>query len=394
MKKTPTQVIKDQAARLRKYLDKHDIVLSSTLALESVCRAVHDRPWNVVQALEPRQNKVAPTAAPVTAVYFGYRTQHGTRPLAMIAHRWIAASQGVESININQALHQSTDAEILALFETPRQDPWLHLSGRRAAHPSEGEGALVFSGTEDRDDFAVWIAAFRPHLLLSYLAYRYLAGPKELFQTLTGVHVEPIPGGAEGWQVSIPADTKSLSGMDLRALTQKGFSSKESAELALAQALLGGFKSSVNKARWIREDLATLEVEFGSGTAQEVTAKAVVAGRHSEAGDGAPLVLTGGPLSAAQLRAITDNGKHYVDIVTQVALEELYSGMDYFGDHLSELVTGSIADLEDLSFKAAPTELNLPDPAKGSVWLQIFGGWVPMDQDDEDQDQDKTAVVA
>lgn len=392
MKKTPSQVIKDQAARLRKYLDKHGIVLSSTLALESVSRAVHDRPWNVAKALEPRQDKATLASAPVIAVHFEYRTKQGVQPLALIANRWIAASQGVESVNINQALHQSTDSEILALFETPRQEPWLHLSGRRAAHPSEGEGALVLSGTEDRDDFAIWIAAFRPHLLLSYLAYRYLAGPKDLFQNLTGVHVGPIPGGEGGWQVSIPADTKSLTGMDLQALTKKGFSSKGDAELALAQALLGGFKSSVNKARWIREDLATLEVELGSGTAQEVTAKAVVAGRLSEE-DGAPLVLTGGPLPTAQLRAITDNGKHYVNIVAQVALAELYGGMDYFGDHLSELVTGSIVDLEDLSFKAAPTELNLPAPANGSVWLQIVGGWVPMDQD-ADEEQDETSATA
>lgn len=392
MKKTPSQVIKDQAARLRKYLDKHGIVLSSTLALESVCRAVHDRPWNVVQALEPRQDKATLASAPVTAVYFEYRTTQGVKPLALIAHRWIAASQGVESVSINQALHQSTDSEILALFETPRQEPWLHLTGRRPAHPSEGEGALVLSGTEARDDFAIWIAAFRPHLLLSYLAYRYLAGPKELFQTLTGVHVEPLPGGEGGWQVSIPADTKSLTGMDLQALTQKGFPSRGDAEIALAKALLGGFKSSESKARWIREDLATLEVELGSGTAQEARAKTVVAGRHSKE-DGAPLVLTEGPLSAAQLRVITDNGNHYVNIVTQVALSELYGGMDYFGDHLSELVTGSIVDLEDLSFKAAPTELNLPTPAYGSVWLQIVGGWVPMDQD-ADEDQDETSATA
>jgi len=394
MQKTLTQSVKDQAARLREYLNKHDVPLSSSLALESVCRAVYNRPWNVVQAMEPRSKTSAAEAPELSAVCFQYTGARGKEALAMVARRWDVTTQTIESVNINQVLHQSSDEEILALFQTPRQEPWLHLTGRRWAHPSEGSGALVFSGTEERDDFAIWVAAFRPHLLLSYLSYRYIAGPKELLKQFTGVYVVEIAGGEEGWQVTSPRDTSSLTpGVDLRALSRRAFDSQALAEEALCRALLGGLTSSASKARWIREDLATLDVVFGSGVAEEVPTLTKVQGRQC-AETGAPLVLRDAkPLSADELARITDNGAHYVDIVLQVDMNELLHGLDSFCDHLSERVTGSTADLEDIGYEAAPADLELPKPSQNHIWLQVIASWVPMEANGEDADEDTTSAV-
>lgn len=394
MKKTLSQNIKDQADRLRKFLATRDVSLSSSLALEGISRAVHGRPWNVVQALEPRRlSKQGVEAEVLTGAYFTYKKVDGTTaPLALVAHRQESTGAGVVAENINRALHELSDKEVLALFESPRNNPWLLLTGRRPAHPSEGAGALVLSGSDDLDAFAIWIAAFRPHLLLDYLSYRFYMGPKTMFKDYMGMGVAQDNTG--DWRVVLPdTEVASITGADLQALGAELFADQQSAELALARALLGGMTSK-NKKPWLREDLATLAVIPGSGAADLVYAKQSVRGRHCTKTGSTLLLKQGEVLSTARLLDITDKGKHYVDVVLQVCMDELLQGLDLFCDRLSELVVGNIVDLEDIGYEAAPVDMELPQPNANHIWLRVIGGWNPVDQDDFDTDSSPQEAVA
>ena len=398
MNKTITQTTKDQAARLRTFLASRNVVLSSTQALEGISHAIHGRPWNVVQAMDHKDNAVESserkTPSNLSAVTFFYQTTQGdTKALPMVAKR---VEDGViVSEDISLRLHQASDAQLLSLMQTPREDMWLQLAGRREAHPSEGRGNLVLSGSDHFDSFSIWLAAFRPHLLLDYLAYRLFCGPKSLFPSLFEMGI--AQGDSGHWHLQIPDDTRSRQGFNLTEWQKMSFDSLEDAEWAFAVILLGGLDSSNKRRDWL-EDLATLQVVKGSGFVEEHLEEKRVPGRHCDK-TGAPLVRHPGqgPLSQGELRRITDDCTHYVDIVLQVDMDQLLQGMEHFCDHLSELVTDSVADLEDIGYEAAPVELGLPQPAQNHVWLQVIANWAPAealtDEDDFDASEDEAAVA-
>ena len=398
MNKTISQTTKDQAARLRTFLASRNVVLSSTQALEGISHAIYGRPWNVVQAMDSKNNadefSGRKAKSEVSAVTFFYQTTQGeTKTLPMVARR---IEDGVlVSEDISLRLHQSSDAELLSLMQTPREDMWLQLAGRRDAHPSEGRGKLVLSGSDYYDSFSIWLAAFRPHLLLDYLAYRLFCGPKSLFPSLFEMGIVQRDSG--DWYLHIPYDTRSRQGFNLTGWREVAFDSLEEAEWAFAVVLLGGLDSSNKRRDWL-EDLATLHVVKGSGVVEEHFEEKRIPGRHCDK-TGAPLVrhLGQGPLSQSELRRITDDCKHYVHIVLQVSMDQLFQGLDIFCDHLSELVTNSVADLEDIGYEAAPVELCLPQPAQNHVWLQVIANWAPpeclTDEDDSDVSEDDAAVA-
>lgn len=373
-----TQKVKDQAARLAQYLNTQGVALSRQQSLEGVCRAVHGRPWNVVKTLAtPSKGRATSEASlpELKAVYFTYlKTSDATNRcgLAVLAQRWHEASNMSETVNINVQLHQMTDAEVLCLFQTQGTTAWLKLPGRREAHPREAEGELMHTSCEAVDSFAQWLAAFRPHLLLDYLAYRFFAGPKALLEGLNGLLVEEQDGA---WFVRIPEDTHSRTGMDLALLRGQPFDTQVQAEQALSRAILGGLASS-HPARQIREDLQTLAIEFGSGVADEHFAQPVVAGRKDVV-TGAPLVLKNGDpaLTRQQLKSITEGGKYYVDVVMLMSISKLMEGIETCDDYVAERITGSVAELPDILFEAAPLELNLPAPQSDNIWMRVVADW-------------------
>lgn len=94
---------------------------------------------------------------------------------------------------------------------------------------------------------------------------------------------------------------------------------------------------------------------------------------------GEPLVLGVGkePLSEKQLRSITEEGKHYVDAVVCVSLWDIaHNDIDWLNDHVSELITGSIVGLEDISYSRFSPE----SPAEHAVdettlFLRVVACW-------------------
>lgn len=112
---------------------------------------------------------------------------------------------------------------------------------------------------------------------------------------------------------------------------------------------------------------------------------AKVAGR-ADAETGVPLVLLPGAASPApqQLRDITQEGRYYVDVVLQVDFSDLMQGIEAADDVVAERITGSVADLQDISFEAPPKELDLPQPDSGHFWMRVVADWDPQDGYDDE----------
>ncbi len=119
-----------------------------------------------------------------------------------------------------------------------------------------------------------------------------------------------------------------------------------------------------------------------------------IEGRHDEA-TGAPLLMaeTDPPLEFKRLKAITDDGRYYVDIVVPVSVWKLAEyGLDWLNDHVSERITGSVADLEDLDYRRfhpeAPEALSADE---ATLFIRVAARWEPMDPAEEDKPEDGAA---
>lgn len=378
-----TQDVKNQATRLEQYLTTRGVNVSRQQALEGVCRAVHGRPWNVVRTLatDHAQAPAASDARPaLKAVYFTYEAHAGSgvrKPLAVLAQRWHQESGCSETVNINVQLHQMTDDEVLDLFKTQGTTAWLKLPGRREAHPREAEGKLMLTSSEAQDSFAQWIAAFRPHLLWDYLCYRFYAGPKSMAVGLLGLTVQKEK--PDSWFVQMAAKVRSHSPtVDVREICRKQHPSQAAAEMALSQVVLSGV--DLGAAMSICKDEATLDVVMGSGQAEEYFAEVVVPGRKDQV-TGAPLVLEAGmsALTSKELKHITEDGKYYLDVVMLMSISQLMEGIESADDRVAERITGSVADLQDIAFEAAPVDLDLPQPPSDNIWMRVVADWSPAE---------------
>ncbi len=124
--------------------------------------------------------------------------------------------------------------------------------------------------------------------------------------------------------------------------------------------------------------------------AQAPELPARIEGRHDEA-TGAPLLLaeTAPPLDFKQLKAITEDGLYYVDVVVPVSVWKLAEyGLDWLNDHVSERITGSIADLEDLDYRRfVPESAETLSADDAALFIRVTARWEPMDPpEDEDED--------
>lgn len=115
-----------------------------------------------------------------------------------------------------------------------------------------------------------------------------------------------------------------------------------------------------------------------------------IEGRHDEA-TGAPLLLaeTAPPLEFKQLKHITDDGRFYVDVVVPVSVWKLAEyGLDWLNDHVSERITGSIADLEDLDYRRFTPQDAAPLSAdEASLFIRVTARWEPMDPPEDEDDE-------
>jgi hypothetical protein len=88
------------------------------------------------------------------------------------------------------------------------------------------------------------------------------------------------------------------------------------------------------------------------------------------------------PLSEAELQAHTDNGERYVKVVLAVNWD-LLGDIEGLNDEVSERITGSSCDLEDIGYQNHfPTDkerqqFGEPDPR--TVWIEVNAGWSPCD---------------
>ncbi len=109
---------------------------------------------------------------------------------------------------------------------------------------------------------------------------------------------------------------------------------------------------------------------------------------RADAETGVPLVLLPGMNRpcAQQLRDITQEGRYYVDVILQIEFSDLMQGIEVADDVVAERITGSVADLQDISFEAPPKEVDLPQPAAGHFWMRVVADWDPSDSSDDETD--------
>jgi hypothetical protein len=95
-------------------------------------------------------------------------------------------------------------------------------------------------------------------------------------------------------------------------------------------------------------------------------------------------------LSVAELRAVTQDGEHYLHCVVGMNLYEVMDGIEAVNDFVSEAITGGSSDLVDLTFSvwqgAVPDGFVLGDM---EVPVVVTAGWDPMDPFDDEEDDDE-----
>lgn len=87
------------------------------------------------------------------------------------------------------------------------------------------------------------------------------------------------------------------------------------------------------------------------------------------------------PLTNKQLRAITSDGEFFLQVAVPVSFEDLLGGdIDALNDQVSEAITGSAVDLQDLSFEryVPSNESDLHDVKQG-VYVLVVADWAPTD---------------
>jgi hypothetical protein len=137
--------------------------------------------------------------------------------------------------------------------------------------------------------------------------------------------------------------------------------------------------------------MEALEVSAWSGIREgcvpaRVEAPLPPAGRYVEEG-GKHLVLAGSaPLAHGELRRITGDGEHMLDIVLGVELEDIASGIDALNDHVSERIAGSLCDLTGLCYLGyAGADAAELAQSFGAI-IRVRAYWTPADgiQDDSE----------
>lgn len=103
---------------------------------------------------------------------------------------------------------------------------------------------------------------------------------------------------------------------------------------------------------------------------------------------GAMLALSArqAPLGFKALSDITEGGRHYLDVAVPVEIWRLAeNGIEGLNDFVSEAITGSVADLEDIHYqRCAPANADelAADPAY--VFIRVVAQWCPQEDEDEE----------
>lgn len=367
------QSLKDQAGRLSTYLSAQGLSLSRTQSLEAMSRAVHAKPWNTVRA-GLKSKEVAPAAKPGHKRYvqFSCAAHNGARqPLSVTAN--LTFGSLVMSVNLNTVLDEMPDDLVLALIEG-EAGRWPEIY-RRIESQSDGlfkgqtaEATQLAFATTFGDGMGLWVKAFRPHLLWAYMAskeFESLAQARSLHQC----YVDEDPDQPGLWVYVMNGEGCDYS-----------FDSRLQAELALCDKLSQRCHELKHAQDW--EHLLT--VRAGSGRCEDLPAAGSplrVAGRLDE-DTGELLYLEKGPLSTRELQRITDFGRYSLDIAVPVDVWELASqDLEWLNDQVSEHITGSICDLEDLAYRRADTCVQTEASPPQQVWIRVSAQWTPVDAD-------------
>lgn len=369
-KTTSIQAHKDQADRLAQYLGAIGRPVTRTQSQEALARALHGKPWTTVRAeLKGMDKPVASAQGAVSAETYLYYADRAGQPVMFSVVGHFRRGSLDMSANLNAAVLTLPDEMLIGLIEDDaHQWPTLFAAFDAVHGPffrggSAQDTRLSFATTFG-DGFGTWLKAFRPHLYWRYLASR-------LFDSVSRAASAPLGRFEVTEDVDQPGRWVYFfagEGCD------SSFDSELDAQLALCERLEQDDESC--------EQYSPLrklgEVRSGSGQAERGALRPVYAGRHDPS-TGRTLFLRGKPLDARQLSLITNDGEFSIDIAVPVSIWDMAEhDIEWLNDQVSELITGSICDLESLDFtRAVPGEGEL-ELAPAEVWVRVVAHWAPM----------------
>lgn len=366
------QQVKEQATRLSEYLGQNGHTLTRTLSIEAISRAVHGKPWNTVRTMANVDHAPAAGSQSVGSsyAYFSYTDHCGAvQPLSVVAN--LEFGSLTMGVNMNTTLQSLGDPLVRDLYAAkPAHWPEIYrVLESRAGGLMKGqtaEGTQFRFGTTFGDSFAVWLKAFRPQLLWSYIASKEFGGLTEA--ETAGFYADADPGQESRWLYRFAAEGSDFS-----------FGSQLDAELALCERFGHGSQEWSHDSTW----KSLVEVQAGSGQVEEVPSGHVsrVPGRADEL-TGATLFLQKGPLSGQELEHITDSGQYPVDVAIPLSLWDMVcNDLEWLNDEASERITGSICDLEDLGYERADAPEDLGALPAEQVWVRVNAQWSPSSPD-------------
>ncbi len=364
------QAHKNQAERLAQYLETIGRSVTRTQSLEALSRALHGKPWNTARAelKTPATPAVEPGSSGPRETYLHYADLSGQPVMFSVVGEFRRGSLSMSS-NLNAGLFTLSDEQLVSAFEDDAAGWPTVYAALEAVHGpfyrggSASDTRLSFATTFG-DGFGTWLKAFRPQLYWCYLACR-------LFGSLEAA------SSTEFGRCEVAQDVDQ-PGLWVYFFAGEGCDSSYDSELDAQLALCARVERDAALCARFEPLHKLAEVRAGSGMVERGGITPVFAGRH-DASTGRTLFLRGPALDARQLDLITNEGEFSIDIAVPVSIWDMASNdVDWLNDHVSELITGSICDLESLDFTRGVPGEQEPELAPTEVWVRVVAHWAPM----------------
>lgn len=378
--------VKEKASVLRDYLAGIDRKITRGNALEAVSKIHGYKSWNVLSSTfstlktsqEPMNSgsnttiSIAPVLTPIAAVV---KSDDGNATGEFDAFPWFQQASDEEILKLSsEEWCNSYEADEVALYiEASRQNEQVntvfdYIANWHTYHQGRKD-ALGFEVEVDELEALRYCRVYRYALFVELMLIKYLGEEKANLEVVAN-------------QESVPPTWKVL-----RSTFASEFNSRQEAYEMLGCLLEGEFP------QWLSPHERSI-FEF-KPYSLALSGHEKVKGRYdpkTKTGDVMFLPYGATRPSHEQLRSITADGKHYVEMVVPIYLSDMISGdIESINDNVSAQITGNSGDLTDISLSVCTDKSGLKAafPEKSFdeihlVYLTVVAGWDPINGINED----------
>jgi len=379
------QKAKVQARALARYMGSIRHRISLGHALEGVAAMYGCRDWNTLHAQLRAQEQSEESRAISPSTFVGMSRSSGRdQPLPVVARVWSDDGCSEAEVDVGQWLLSADLTLLSSLLRQSWSTEWLpselgqfddvrrvlrHVEQANRAAPGAPDRLLVqCAGCLREPQVLRFCRAFRPEVFTQLMLVREFGGLAAA-EMAGGIAVRLDPDQPGKWLWRVGNEGPDVS-----------YSSSRQAWRALGDAL---------ETRW-QGILAADVLDIVPGSGKQVNAPAApafVTGRVAEGCE--VLVLAPGQphLSKQQLREITNYGEFALQVAVCVSLDDIWNeDLEWLNDRVSELITGSIVDLESIEYETFPAPKGVT-LGKLELYLKVTANWAPMDGMDDDPEE-------